>query len=167
MPCIIFISHAASVQLIIQELVLEYFCMTVVLDIDNKNRQSTTVEGFVQTCYIRVSTSSVQLRLQRTGVRIRKCILAFLASESTDMIFSRSIKHGVNTLNMQDPLHPSPSKGKISLGLFDQDKFQAHSCSTSSITSCDRWIHGMLRSHWTLPNIDTELLKDLLTFCSC
>jgi hypothetical protein len=54
-----------------------------------------------------VSTSYVRLRLQRTVVRIRKYILAFLATESTDKIFSRSIKHGVNTHNMQDPLQVS------------------------------------------------------------
>ncbi len=36
-----------------------------------------------------LSTAYLRLTLQRTGVRIRKCILAFLATESKDKIFSK------------------------------------------------------------------------------
>jgi hypothetical protein len=127
----------------------------------------------VRICYIRVSTSYVRLRLQRTGIRIQKCILAFLATESMDKIFSRSIKHGVNTHNMLDLLHPSPSKGKISSPYFPKINFRPVQSSTSlshlvifgQVLFSD--FNGMLRSHWTLPNIDTEVVSDLLTSCSC
>jgi hypothetical protein len=67
----------------------------------------------------------------KDSVRIRKYILAFLATESMDKDRLRSVKHGVNTHYMQDPLHPSPSKGKISFTYFSKSLNQDYSSSTS------------------------------------